>query len=293
MAVLCDAISLLIFLNSVLTFYFYPIGLQRNALVRQISRSLIVASVLRYFSCEPNTQWAPDVDFYWFLAGFSYWFLVGRFGTLNRILWSFIGTLWLSGLLSSTSNFNQQLSVSSPFVASALRYLSSQPGAQWVSYFCFLCTSVAASFWSSFWSLLGYLLCVLLAFLVLVFTKAVPWWFQLSKLDSRETNGVFGAKYRPLMFFAETFHSRFTPQLHKFVYPVLYVGFPVHFEGTVGGLFSVRGSENEGMGWFRQFFSIFDVAPRNYVNPNLSFRKKIETIMLGKVSQWSFLSCVS
>ncbi|KAL7272312.1 hypothetical protein RUND412_004886 [Rhizina undulata] len=103
--------------------------------------------------------------------------------------------------------------------------------------------------------------------------------------ERRDFEDQFKGKFRPLFFFCSTTHSRFLPKKHTFKYPVLYVGFPVNFRGSIGGLFSVLDSRQEKeeqlkLGQRKENgFTFFSINPAGYTNPDLPFDKKLDSVL--------------
>lgn len=92
-------------------------------------------------------------------------------------------------------------------------------------------------------------------------------------------------RFRPTLFFCSTTHARFTPTKHFFKYPILYVGFPVTFKGSIGGLFGIVAAASEKDGpQQRSARTIFSVDPASFVNPTLPFDQKLAPILLRNVS---------
>ena len=118
---------------------------------------------------------------------------------------------------------------------------------------------------------------------------AIPWYLQLCKqVDRAAVSEKFSGKFRPIIYYGQTLHSRFTPIRHDFKYPLMYFGFPIEFEGTINSLVSVRGV-NEGRerpywGNGTQMWSFFDVDPTRYFNPHLPFSKKLDPFFQLHVS---------
>jgi hypothetical protein len=108
----------------------------------------------------------------------------------------------------------------------------------------------------------------------------------------------FPGKFRPLFFFCSTTHARFLPKKHTFKYPLLYVGFPVTMKGSVGGLFSVLESklekaENSKLGQeSKNHFTFFSIDPASYMNPDLPFETKLNSVLIHHVWRSYFFASV-
>ena len=119
--------------------------------------------------------------------------------------------------------------------------------------------------------------------------NAFPWYLQLhNQVNQAAVAGTCNGKFRPIIYYGQTLHSRFTPIKHDFKYPLMYFGFPIEFEGTINSLISVRGV-NEGRerpywGKGAQIWSFFDVDPTRYFNPHLPFSKKLDSFFHLHVS---------
>ncbi|PUU75222.1 hypothetical protein B9Z19DRAFT_1131714 [Tuber borchii] len=108
--------------------------------------------------------------------------------------------------------------------------------------------------------------------------------------EREELGGKFSGKFRPILFFCSTTHARFLPKKHTFKYPLLYVGFPVNFKGSIGGLFSVLDSKKEKeeklkMGEkevkrVKRPFTFFSLDPAGYINPELPFERKLDSVLI-------------
>jgi len=108
--------------------------------------------------------------------------------------------------------------------------------------------------------------------------------------EREELGGEFLGKFRPILFFCSTTHARFLPKKHTFKYPLLYVGFPVNFKGSIGGLFSVLDSKKEkeeklkmGEKEEKRPFTFFSLDPAGYINPELPFEKKLDSVLIHHV----------
>jgi len=107
--------------------------------------------------------------------------------------------------------------------------------------------------------------------------------------EREELGGMFLGKFRPILFFCSTTHARFLPKKHTFKYPLLYVGFPVNFKGSIGGLFSVLDSKKEKeeklkMGEEeKRPFTFFSLDPAGYINPELPFERKLDSVLIHHV----------
>ncbi|KAG0133834.1 hypothetical protein HOY82DRAFT_248736 [Tuber indicum] len=106
--------------------------------------------------------------------------------------------------------------------------------------------------------------------------------------EREELGGRFLGKFRPILFFCSTTHARFLPKAHTFKYPLLYVGFPVNFKGSIGGLFSVLDSKEEreeeklktGGKEKKRPFTFFSLDPAGYINPELPFERKLDSVLI-------------
>lgn len=125
--------------------------------------------------------------------------------------------------------------------------------------------------WGIFWN--AAVLCG-----VYVFWKIVPVIAGLFRNLDHLEEGLVG-QFRPLFFFSATTHSRFTPTKHRFKYPLLYVGFPVTFKGSIGSLLTVKGSEDEEAALAKRPFTFFTLDPKTYYEPDLSFDKKMVSVL--------------
>ncbi|KAI5849681.1 hypothetical protein BZA05DRAFT_339090 [Tricharina praecox] len=92
---------------------------------------------------------------------------------------------------------------------------------------------------------------------------------------------------RPTFFFASTTHARFIPTKHSFKYPLLYVGFPLTMRGSIGKVASIKASrsektkaEEEGR-TLKEDFTFFSVDPARYINSDLPFDQKLDSVLLG------------
>ncbi|KAF8443652.1 hypothetical protein BDZ91DRAFT_167116 [Kalaharituber pfeilii] len=126
---------------------------------------------------------------------------------------------------------------------------------------------------------------LLLAMLSLLLYNAIPWYYRIRRIDVAAIEANFIGKFKPRVYFSATTHARFSPVKHKFRYPLMYVGFPIAFEGTCNALISVRGvpgNDPRKRFWGKgtQLWSFFDVRPENYVNPHLPFSQKLDPVLL-------------
>lgn len=138
----------------------------------------------------------------------------------------------------------------------------------------------------------SYLTSFCLLLMVNLLWKALPWYYQLhGQLDTQAIGEAFVGKFRPSLYFGATEHVRFTPVAHKFRYPLMYVGFPAEFEGTINALVSVRGinqgPEQQYWGKGKHFWSFFEVDPTRFYNPHLPFSQKLDTLLYSNVSPLS------
>ena len=142
-----------------------------------------------------------------------------------------------------------------------------------------------------FW---GDLVAIYLAIFIL---KISPFVWRTVKwggsFEREELGGKFLGKFRPILFFCSTTHARFLPKKHTFKYPLLYVGFPVNFKGSIGGLFSVLDSKKEKeeklkmgekeVNRVKRPFTFFSLDPAGYINPELPFERKLDSVLIHHV----------
>ncbi|KAG0639692.1 hypothetical protein HOY80DRAFT_68805 [Tuber brumale] len=145
----------------------------------------------------------------------------------------------------------------------------------------------AMDIWRSGFGFWGDLVAIYLAIFIL---KIAPFVWRTVKWDGscerEELGGRFLGKFRPILFFCSTTHTRFLPKAHTFKYPLLYVGFPVNFKGSIGGLFSVLYSKEEreeklktGVKEKKRPFTFFSLDPAGYINPELPFERKLDSVL--------------
>ncbi|PWW77990.1 DUF1365-domain-containing protein [Tuber magnatum] len=142
--------------------------------------------------------------------------------------------------------------------------------------------------WRSKLGFWGDLVAVYLAIFIL---KIAPFVWRIVRwggsCEREELGGKFLGKFRPILFFCSTTHARFLPKKHTFKYPLLYVGFPVNFKGSIGGLFSVLDSKEEreeklkmGEKEEKRPFTFFSLDPAGYINPKLPFERKLDSVLI-------------
>ncbi|CUS10759.1 unnamed protein product [Tuber aestivum] len=142
--------------------------------------------------------------------------------------------------------------------------------------------------WRSKLGFWGDLVAIYLAIFIL---KTVPFAWRVVRwggsCEREELGGKFLGKFRPILFFCSTTHARFLPKKHTFKYPLLYVGFPVNFKGSIGGLFSVLDSKGEreeklnmGEREGKRPFTFFSIDPSGYINPELPFERKLDSVLI-------------
>lgn len=119
--------------------------------------------------------------------------------------------------------------------------------------------------------------------------RTVMWRWSVGREALQQGEG-FAGKFRPMLFFCSTTHARFLPKKHSFKYPLLYVGIPVTFKGSIGGLFSVLDSKEERDGKVevegkdvQRPFTLFSLDPAGYTNPELPFEKKLVSVLIHHV----------
>lgn len=67
--------------------------------------------------------------------------------------------------------------------------------------------------------------------------------------------------------------------MHKFKYPLLYIGIPLDFTGSIGSLLSVRGVEKDEEDAAPKKFTFFTLDPTTYLEPELPFKTKLQPVL--------------
>ncbi|RPA96795.1 DUF1365-domain-containing protein [Choiromyces venosus 120613-1] len=128
-------------------------------------------------------------------------------------------------------------------------------------------------------------------YLVIFILKIAPFVWRTVRwggsCEREELGGKFLGRFRPMLFFCSTTHARFLPKKHTFKYPLLYVGFPVNFKGSIGELFSVLDSKEEKEEKLKMRgkeekrpFTFFSLDPAGYINPELPFERKLDSVLI-------------
>jgi len=112
-------------------------------------------------------------------------------------------------------------------------------------------------------------------------------WFFSAPIDGLSMGCPEG--FRPTFFFASTTHARFIPTKHSFRYPLLYIGFPLTMRGSIGKVAAIKTSESEKKKaqeegrTIEEDFTFFSVDPARYINSELPFDEKLDSVLRGHV----------